>query len=48
MRKINVQEMVKIASEILTNRERIVLDGNKMITYQQLLQVGTSAGGARA
>ena len=46
--QINVNEMVKFASDILTNRTKTVLDANNTLTYAQLVQVGSSAGGARA
>lgn len=45
---INVREMVKFASDILSNRENISLTANDSLTYSQLVQVGSSAGGARA
>lgn len=45
---INVREMVKFASGVLTNRENISLKANDNLTYSQLVQVGSSAGGARA
>lgn len=45
---INVQEMVKFASDILSNRENISLKAKDNLTYSQLVQVGSSAGGARA
>ena len=45
---INVREMVKFASDVLTNRENISLKANDNLTYSQLVQVGSSAGGARA
>lgn len=45
---INVREMVKFASDILSNRENISLAANDSLTYSQLVQVGSSAGGARA
>ena len=45
---INVREMVKFASEILSNRERVSLKSDDSLTYAQLVQVGSSAGGARA
>lgn len=45
---INVNEMVKFASEILSNREKISIKAKDSITYSQLVQVGSSAGGARA
>nr|WP_297768275.1 type II toxin-antitoxin system HipA family toxin [uncultured Butyrivibrio sp.] len=46
--KINVKEMVKFASDILSGRESISLNANNNLTYSQLVQVGSSAGGARA
>jgi len=46
--KIDVKEMVKFASDILTNREHISLKADDNLTYTQLVQVGSSAGGARA
>lgn len=45
---INVQEMVKFASDILADREGISLKAKDNLTYSQLVQVGSSAGGARA
>lgn len=45
---INVREMVKFASDVLTNRENITLKANDNLTYSQLVQVGSLAGGARA
>ena len=45
---INVKEMVKFASYILANREEIFLKADNDLTYAQLVQVGSSAGGARA
>lgn len=45
---INVREMVKFASDILSKREQIVLKANDNLTYAQLVQIGSSAGGARA
>ena len=45
---INVSEMVKFASDVLSNRENISLKANESLTYSQLVQVGSSAGGARA
>ena len=46
--KINVREMVKFASDILERRERVSLNADVNLTYSQLVQVGSSAGGARA
>lgn len=45
---INVHEMVKFASDVLCKRESISLKANDNLTYSQLVQVGSSAGGARA
>lgn len=45
---INVQEMVKFASDVLADREGILLNAEDNLTYSQLVQVGSSAGGARA
>ena len=45
---INVSEMVKFASDILNNRENALLNAKDNLTYSQLVQVGSSAGGARA
>ncbi len=45
---INVGEMVKFASDVLANREGISIKANNNLTYAQLVQVGSSAGGARA
>lgn len=45
---INVREMVKFASDVLNNREKISLEAKDNLTYSQLVQVGSSAGGARA
>lgn len=45
---INVREMVKFASDVLSNREKISLKANDRLTYSQLVQIGSSAGGARA
>ncbi len=45
---INVREMVRFATEVLANRESITLKADDELTYSQLVQVGSSAGGARA
>lgn len=45
---INVSEMVKFASNVLNQRESITLNAEEALTYSQLVQVGSSAGGARA
>ena len=46
--KIDVAGFVAFASSILENRENIRLSAQDDLTYKQLLQLGTSAGGARA
>lgn len=45
---INVSEMVRFASDILSRRESVTLNAEEKLTYAQLVQVGSSAGGARA
>ena len=45
---INVSEMVKFASDALNQREAVTLNAQEKLTYSQLVQVGSSAGGARA
>ncbi|MBE5958419.1 MAG: type II toxin-antitoxin system HipA family toxin [Lachnospiraceae bacterium] len=45
---INVSEMVKFASDILNNKEKVELSDEENLAYEQLIQLGTSAGGARA
>jgi serine/threonine-protein kinase HipA len=45
---IDIEEMVRFASDILNNREIIRLKLSDELTYSQLLRLGTSAGGARA
>ena len=45
---INIREMVEFASDILSKREEISLKADSNLTYAQLVQVGSSAGGARA
>ena len=45
---INVSKMVKFASDILERRESIAMKADGNLTYSQLVQVGSSAGGARA
>ena len=45
---VDLDAMVQFASEILSNRERIKIKTDENLTYSQLLQIGTSAGGARA
>ena len=46
--KINVEKMVEFASEILSGKENRKLSSEEEIGYSQLVQLGTSAGGARA
>ncbi len=45
---INVSEMVKFASDILNQRKTVTLNAQEALSYSQLVQVGSSAGGARA
>lgn len=45
---VNVSEMVQFASDVLAKRESVRLTASQKLTYSQLLQMGTSAGGARA
>lgn len=45
---IHVSEMVRFASDVLNNRESVTLNAKEELTYSQLVQVGSSAGGARA
>ncbi|MCQ2815337.1 MAG: type II toxin-antitoxin system HipA family toxin [Bacilli bacterium] len=45
---VNVKKMVEFASDILNKRQSIILNANEKLTYSQFIQVGTSAGGARA
>lgn len=45
--KVNVDRLAQLASDILTQRESIRLDADED-SMRQILQVGTSAGGARA
>ena len=45
---INVSEMVRFASDILSRRSPVTLNAEEKLTYSQLVQVGSSAGGARA
>ena len=44
---INVEELVKLASDILSDRENLHISQNDE-TMAQILKIGTSAGGARA
>lgn len=45
---INVSEMVKFASDVFNKRDAITLKAKEALTYSQFVQVGSSAGGARA
>ena len=45
---VNIAEMVQFASDVLSKRESVKLTASQKLTYSQLLQMGTSAGGARA
>ena len=45
---VDVDEMVRFASEVLASRESVRIDASADLTYSQLLKLGTSAGGARA
>ena len=45
---INVTKMVQFASDVLNQREAVALNAEEKLTYSQLVQVGSSAGGARA
>ena len=45
---INVSEMVRFASDILSRRSSVTLNAEEKLIYSQLVQVGSSAGGARA
>ena len=45
---VNIEELVNLASQILQGREQEKLAMTSAITQKQLLQLGTSAGGARA
>ena len=49
--KVNVDELVKLASEVLTHRASLQVSfapGRRHDGLQEMLRVGTSAGGARA
>lgn len=45
---VDVGGMVQFASDVLNKRRSANLSANDKLTYSQLLQLGTSAGGARA
>lgn len=44
---INIDALVKLASDILSEREKVHVSGDEQ-TMEQIINVGTSAGGARA
>lgn len=46
--KINIAGLVDFASAVLEEREKIHLSARDDMSYNQLLKLGTSAGGARA
>lgn len=46
--KIEIDRLVKFASEVLEERKNIHLSVQDDLNYNQLLRLGTSAGGARA
>ncbi len=46
--EINVSRMVRFADEVLNKRATVTLNAEEELTYSQLVQVGSSAGGARA
>lgn len=46
--RVNVSEMVQFASQVLQQRSQIDISLSQNTTYRQLVQLGTSAGGARA
>lgn len=45
---VNIEKMVEFASEVLSDKESKKLSSEEEIGYSQLVQLGTSAGGARA
>ncbi len=45
---VNISEMVKFASDILSERRSVDMNWDENLTYTQLVRLGTSAGGARA
>ena len=45
---INIDKMVEFASKVLSDKESKKLSADEQIGYSQLVQLGTSAGGARA
>lgn len=45
---VNIDKMVEFASKVLSDKESKKLSEDEQIGYSQLVQLGTSAGGARA
>ena len=45
---VNIDKMVEFASKVLSDKESKKLSVDEQIGYSQLVQLGTSAGGARA
>ena len=45
---VNIEKMVEFASEVLSDKESKKLSSDEEIGYSQLVQLGTSVGGARA
>jgi serine/threonine-protein kinase HipA len=45
---VSISRMAEFASAILAKKESLILTSKDSIDYQQLLKLGTSAGGARA
>lgn len=45
---VRIDKMVEFASEILSNQHNKLLNSREHVGYSQLVQLGTSAGGARA
>lgn len=46
--KVDIDSLVKLASDILKNRNEMSIDANRDDAVNQLFQIGSSAGGARA
>lgn len=46
--EIKVNKMVQFASDVLSNRASVILNADEQLSYSQFIQVGSSAGGARA
>lgn len=45
---INVEDMVRFASDVLNEKASVALNANDQLSYAKLVQIGSSAGGARA